>query len=79
MTQQIKINKRCPSCNCKLDTISYITDKHGDTRTRIICNNCAYVYEGTWHDVSLDNLLKCVNADLKNSRKYIKERFYEST
>ena len=73
----ISINKRCPKCNHKIDTIYIYNDLI--PQVRIICNNCNSKYEYEVYDstnghripltISKDNLLKYIDDWFKEMRK----------
>lgn len=72
----ININKRCPKCNHKIDTIYIYNDLI--PQVRIICNNCNSKYEYEVYDnengiltpsISKDTLLKCIDDWFKEMRK----------
>lgn len=77
----ISINKRCPKCNHKIDTIYIYNDLI--PQVRIICNNCNSKYEYEVYDnenglltpsaISKDILLKCIDDWFKEMRKERKD------
>ncbi|MBO7732424.1 MAG: hypothetical protein J6S67_07720 [Methanobrevibacter sp.] len=77
----ININKRCPKCNHKIDTIYLYNDLI--PQVRIICNNCNSKYEYEVYDnenglltpsiISKDTLLKCIDDWFKKMRKERKD------
>ncbi len=67
--QLVNVNKRCPKCNHKIDSVYIYNDILPSIKIK--CKNCYNQYNYTINDniYSTDRILECIDIEFKKIRK----------